>query len=77
MKVDSDWWKTLFDETYLITDARSVCDEKLTCREVDFVEYILGPKKNMAHPGSLRGSGTPLFGALPPRLAGRYCPGLL
>ena len=45
VKVDSDWWKTLFDETYLITDARSVCDEKLTCREVDFVEYILGPKK--------------------------------
>ena len=45
VKVDSDWWKTLFDETYLITDARSVCDEKLTCREVDFVEDLLRPKK--------------------------------
>jgi D-alanine-D-alanine ligase len=45
LKVDSDWWKTLFDETYLITDARTVCDEKLTCREVDFLEYALKPKK--------------------------------
>jgi D-alanine-D-alanine ligase len=45
MKVDSDWWKTLFDETYLVTDARTVCDDKLTCREVDFVEHLLGLKK--------------------------------
>lgn len=35
IKVAPDWWKTLFDETYLITDARTVCDEGLTCREVD------------------------------------------
>jgi len=41
VKVDPDWWKTLFDETYLITDARSVCDEGLTCREVDFLEQAL------------------------------------
>jgi D-alanine-D-alanine ligase len=45
VKVDSDWWKTLFDETYLITDARTVCDDKLTCREVDFVEHVLGMEK--------------------------------
>ncbi len=45
MEVDGDWWTTLFDETYLITDARTVCDEKLTCREVDFVERFLRPKK--------------------------------
>lgn len=38
---DPDWWKRLFDETYLITDARSVCDEELTCKEVDFLEGIL------------------------------------
>ncbi len=35
IQVDQDWWKTLFDEVYLLTDARSVCDEDLTRREVD------------------------------------------
>jgi D-alanine-D-alanine ligase len=44
--MDAEWWKRLFDETYLITDARSVCDEKLTCKEVDFVERILGPENS-------------------------------
>ena len=39
--VDPDWWKTMFDEIYLITDARSVCDETLTCREVDVVCELL------------------------------------
>ena len=46
LKVDPDWWKRLFDETYLITDARSVCDEELTCREVDFLEKELMPDKS-------------------------------
>jgi D-alanine-D-alanine ligase len=44
--VDPDWWKVLFDDTYLITDARSVCDERLTCREVDFLEQALGLEKS-------------------------------
>ena len=35
--VDSDWWKTMFDEIYLLTDARSVCDKELTRREVDVI----------------------------------------
>jgi D-alanine-D-alanine ligase len=35
--VDPDWWKSLFDEIYLVTDARSVCDEKITSREVDVI----------------------------------------
>ena len=39
--VDPDWWKTLFDEVYLITDARSVCDEVLTGREVDMICELL------------------------------------
>ena len=39
--VDPDWWKTLFDEVYLITDARSVGDETLTGREVDAVCELL------------------------------------
>ena len=38
---DPDWWKRIFDETYLITDARTVCDDDLTCREVDFLEEVL------------------------------------
>ena len=32
--VDPDWWKTLFDEVYLVTDARSVDDEAVTRQEV-------------------------------------------
>lgn len=46
VKVDPDWWRTLFDETYLTTDARSVCDERLTCCEVDFLEQVLGLEKS-------------------------------
>lgn len=37
IKVEHDWWKTLFDDIYLKTDARSVGDEALTLREVDLL----------------------------------------
>lgn len=37
IKVDPEWWKTMFDDVYLITDARSVCDENITRREVDLI----------------------------------------
>jgi D-alanine-D-alanine ligase len=40
MRIDPDWWKDLFDELYLQTDARSIGDEQLTGREVDFLEEI-------------------------------------
>jgi D-alanine-D-alanine ligase len=43
--IDPDWWKNLFDETYLITDARSVCDQGVTCREVDFLVSTLKLEK--------------------------------
>lgn len=36
-----DWWKTLFDEVYLITDARSVCNEDITRLEVDIICELL------------------------------------
>jgi D-alanine-D-alanine ligase len=39
--VDPDWWKTLFDEVYLMTDARSVCDEDITRLEVDVICELL------------------------------------
>ena len=45
-KINPDWWKTLFDEVYIITDARTVCDEELTCREVDFLEPALKLEKS-------------------------------
>lgn len=45
--IDPDWWKKIFDETYLITDARSVCDEDLTCREVDLIEDLLNLDKSL------------------------------
>lgn len=41
IRVKKDWWKELFNSIYLITDARSVCDTKLTCREVDLLEKTL------------------------------------
>jgi D-alanine-D-alanine ligase len=41
IQVDHDWWKTLFDEIYLITDARSVCDDEVTHREVDLICELL------------------------------------
>lgn len=44
--IDPLWWQTLFDEVYLITDARSVCNEELTRREVDFLEAYLQIKKS-------------------------------
>ncbi len=39
--LDPDWWKTLFDEVYLITDAEFVCNPPLTRQEVDVVEQVL------------------------------------
>ena len=45
MRIDPDWWKDLFDEVYLRTDARSVDDTRLTSREVDFLEEILSISK--------------------------------
>jgi D-alanine-D-alanine ligase len=40
-RIKKDWWKNFFDEIYLITDSRSVCDSILTSREVDLLEDIL------------------------------------
>lgn len=41
INVDPDWWKNLFDKVYLLTDARSVCDDEITRREVDLICQIL------------------------------------
>ena len=41
IEVDPDWWKTLFDDVYLMTDARSVGDDSLTRLEVDVVCELL------------------------------------
>jgi len=39
--VDPDWWKTLFDEVYLMTDARTVCDEERTIQETDIFLQLM------------------------------------
>jgi SAM-dependent methyltransferase len=39
--VDPDWWKTLFDEVYLVTDARSVGDEHITRQEIDIFTALI------------------------------------
>ncbi|SPJ14990.1 Methyltransferase type 11 [Syntrophobacter sp. SbD2] len=41
IEVDPEWWKTIFDEFYLLTDARSVCDDEITQREVDLICQLL------------------------------------
>ncbi|MEA1996053.1 MAG: class I SAM-dependent methyltransferase, partial [Gemmatimonadota bacterium] len=39
--VDPEWWKHIFDDIYLITDARSICNERLTRFEADIFEHFL------------------------------------
>jgi D-alanine-D-alanine ligase len=39
--VDPDWWKTLFDEVYLLTDARSVDNQAVTRREVNIFTSLV------------------------------------
>ena len=39
--VDPNWWKTLFDEVYLLTDARSVDNDWITRREIDVITALL------------------------------------
>ncbi len=46
LQADPDWWKALFDDIYLVTDARSVCDDAVTAREVDLIRRLLP-----IHPG--------------------------
>ncbi len=41
IKVDPDWWKTLFDDIYLLTDARSVCNDTITWLEVNVICELL------------------------------------
>jgi D-alanine-D-alanine ligase len=38
---DTNWWQEIFDETYLITDARSVCCPETTATEVDMIQASL------------------------------------
>ena len=39
--VSPNWWKSLFDELYLLTDARTIADDELTRREVDVLCELL------------------------------------
>jgi D-alanine-D-alanine ligase len=39
--VNPEWWKELFDEVYLATDARTVCDEEVTRREIDLIMELI------------------------------------
>lgn len=41
IRVEHDWWQTLFDEVYLVTDAPFVCNPVLTKREVDVIETVV------------------------------------
>jgi D-alanine-D-alanine ligase len=41
LKIDPDWWKHLFDEIYLMTDARTVCNDEITRREIDIFGKVI------------------------------------
>jgi D-alanine-D-alanine ligase len=41
--VNPDWWRDCFDDLYLITDARSVCDSDITRAEVDILCDLIRP----------------------------------
>jgi len=41
IEVSPDWWKSLFDEVYLLTDARTVCNDEVTRREVEVLCELL------------------------------------
>jgi len=41
IQVDPDWWKSLFDEIYLITDARSINDEAVTREEISIFTSLI------------------------------------
>ena len=41
IKVDQYWWKDLFDDIYLLTDARSIENEELTRQEVNYLEKTI------------------------------------
>ena len=43
---DENWWMSIFDDVYLQTDARSVCDDHLTREEVNFLEKGLKVSKH-------------------------------
>lgn len=47
-KLNKDWWKYIFDELYLLTDSRSVCDQSLTRQEVDFIGQFVEQNKEAA-----------------------------
>ena len=46
IKINKNWWKDIFDDVYLLTDARSVCNVDLTIQEVDFLEKTLNLDKS-------------------------------
>ena len=41
IQLNQDWWKTLFDEVYLVTDARTVDNDKVTRHEIDVFSRLL------------------------------------
>ncbi|UCB46499.1 MAG: class I SAM-dependent methyltransferase [Spirochaetota bacterium] len=41
IEIDPEWWKKIFDRLYLLTDARSVCDDGITRLEVDIICEML------------------------------------
>jgi len=44
--VDPEWWKYIFDEIYLLTDARSICNKEITRAEADLMEHFLAVNRD-------------------------------
>ena len=39
--VDPDWWKTLFDDVYLVTDSRTIDNDRVTRQEIDLFRQLV------------------------------------
>jgi hypothetical protein len=63
--VDPDWWKTLFDEVYLMTDARSVGRRTITRQEIDIFTALVPMQ-----PGTASSICAAVTGAMPWNSAG-------
>jgi len=66
--VKPDWWKAIFDEVYLLTDARSVCNDEITQRGGGPGLRAAPDRPGASHPGLVRRPRTPQHRLVPTRV---------
>jgi hypothetical protein len=75
--VDPDWWKTLFDDVYLLTDARSVGDDHITQAEKSTSSRaLISLQTRRPYPRSVRRARPPCHRTQPTGIPRLHRPGL-